>query len=85
VPADKERVRYRSTAGRVWEYLDRAYMRQDVFLHDLMKLVLTHKEIGRKSYRSLEEYLDLLIQTFDIAEEAGMLPIALHMNNLRPM
>ncbi len=29
--------------------------------------------------------MDLLICTVDIAEEAGMLPIVLHMNNLRPM
>jgi hypothetical protein len=35
-PADKERVRYRSTVAQVWEYLDRAYQRQDVFLHDLL-------------------------------------------------
>jgi hypothetical protein len=35
--------------------------------------------------KALEEYLDLLICTVDIAEEAGMLPIVLHMNNLRPM
>jgi hypothetical protein len=84
-PADKERVRYRSTVAKVWEYLDRAYQRQDVFLHDLMKPVFAHKEIGGKNYRALEEYLDLLIRTFDIAEKAGMLPVVLHMNNLRPM
>jgi hypothetical protein len=71
--------------AQVWEYLDRAYQRQDVFLHDLMKPVFAHKEIGEKNYRALEEYLDLLIRTFDIAEEAGMLPVVLHMNNLRPM
>jgi hypothetical protein len=51
-PADKERVRYRSTVAQVWEYLDLAYMRQDVFLHDLMKPVLTHKEIREKNYRA---------------------------------
>ncbi len=56
-----------------------------MFLHDLMKPVLAHKEIGEKNYRALEEYLDLLIRTFDIAEEAGMLPVVLHMNNLWPM
>jgi hypothetical protein len=33
--ADKERVRYKSSMDQVWEYLDRAYLRQDVFLHDL--------------------------------------------------
>jgi hypothetical protein len=49
-PADKERVRYRSTVAQVWEYLDRAYQRQDVFLHELMKQVLAHKEIGEKNY-----------------------------------
>jgi hypothetical protein len=84
-PADKEQVWYRSTVAQVWEYLDRAYQRQDVFLHYLMKPVLAQKEIGEKNYRALEEYLDLLIRTFDIAEEARMLPIVLHMNNLGPM
>jgi hypothetical protein len=32
--------------SQVWEYLDRAYMRQNTFLHDLMKLVYAVKEIG---------------------------------------
>jgi hypothetical protein len=75
----------RSTVAQVWEYLDQAYQRQDVFLHDMMKPVLAHKNIGEKNYRALEEYLDLLIRTFDIAEETRMLPVVLHMNNLRPM
>jgi hypothetical protein len=84
-PVDRESVRYRSTVAQVWEYLDRAYQQQDVFLHDLMKPVLAHREISEKNYRALEEYLDLLIRTFDIAEEAGMLSMVLHVNNLRPM
>jgi hypothetical protein len=84
-PVDKERVRYRASVIQVWEYLDRTHMRQDVFLHDLMKLIYALKEIGEKNYRGLEEYLDLLIQTFHIAKEGRMLPIVLHMNNLRPM
>jgi hypothetical protein len=71
-PADKKRVRYRASAMQVWEYLDRTYMRQDVFLHDLMKPIYPHKEIGEKNYRGQEEYLDLLIQTFHIAEEGRM-------------
>jgi hypothetical protein len=50
-----------------------------------MKQVLAHKELGEKNYQGLEEYLDLLIQTYDITEEAGMLPIVLHLNNVRPM
>jgi hypothetical protein len=84
-PANMERVRYRSTVGQVLEYLYMAYMRQDVFPHDLMKPALAHKELGEKNYRGLEECLDLLIWTFDIAEEAGMQPIVLHLNNLWPM
>ncbi len=72
-PADKERVRYRSTVGQVWEYLDQAYMQQDTFLHDLMKLVYTFKEL-KENYLGLEEYLDLLLRIFDIAEDTGMLP-----------
>jgi hypothetical protein len=39
-----------------------------------MKQVLAHKELGERNYRGLEEYLDLLIQTFDITERAEMLP-----------
>jgi hypothetical protein len=80
-PADRERIRYRSTVAQVWEYLDRAYQRQDVFLHDLMKPVLAQKEISKKNYQAL----DLLIRSFDFAEEARMLSVALNMNNLRPM
>ncbi len=80
-PVDRERVHYRSTVAQVWECLDRAYQRQDVFLHDLMKPVLAHREITEKNYRALDEYLDLLIRT----EEAGMLSVVLHMNNLQPM
>jgi hypothetical protein len=84
-PADKERVRYRSTVGQVLEYLDRAFMRQDIFPHDLMKPAHAFKELGEKNYQGLEENLDLLLWTFDITEEAGMLPVVLHQNNLRPM
>ncbi len=38
-PADKKRFQYKSNMDQVWEYLDRAYLRQDTFLHDLMKQV----------------------------------------------
>src|SRR5450830_855646 len=84
-PADKERVRYKPSLKEVWEYLDRTYIRHDTFLHDLMKPVLSAKEIGDRNFRGLEEYMDLLIRTFDIAEDAGMLDIVLHINNMRPM
>jgi hypothetical protein len=77
-PTGKERVCYWSAVEQVWEYLDWAYMRQDVFLQDLVKPVHTFKELGEKNYCSLEKYLDLLLRTFDIAEEARMLPIVLH-------
>jgi hypothetical protein len=74
-PADKEQVRYRSTVSQVWEYLDRAYMRQDTFLHDLIKPVHAFKELGEQNYRGLEEYLDLLLRTIYITEDGGMLPL----------
>jgi hypothetical protein len=74
-----------SVGGRSVKVPHLAYQRQDVFLHNLMKPVLAHKEIGEKNYRALEEYLDLLIRTLDIAEEARMLPVVLHRNNLRSM
>jgi hypothetical protein len=50
-----------------------------------MKPVHAFKGLGEKNYQRLEEYLDLLLRTFDIAEEVEMLPIVLHQNNLRPM
>jgi hypothetical protein len=50
-----------------------------------MKLVHTFKELREKNYRGLDEYLDLLLRTFDITEDAGMLPIVLQLNNLWPM
>jgi hypothetical protein len=84
-PVGKERVRYWSAVEQVWKYLDWASMRQDVFLQDLVKPVHTFKELGEKNNCSLEKYLDLLLRTFDIAEEARMLPVVLHQSNLRPM
>jgi hypothetical protein len=39
-----------------------------------MKPVHAVKDISDKNYRALEEYLDLLIRAFDIAEDAGLLP-----------
>jgi hypothetical protein len=69
----------------VWAYLDYAYLRMDTFLHDLMKPVNAVRDISDKNCRALEEYLDLLIRTFDIAKDATMLPIVLHQNNLLPM
>src|SRR5450830_681585 len=85
LPGDKDRVRYKPSLKEVWEYLDRTYIRHDTFLHDLMKPVLSAKEIGDRNFRGLEEYMDLLIRTFDIAEDPGMLDIVLHINNMRPM
>jgi hypothetical protein len=43
------------------------------------------KHISDKNYRALEEYQYLLIQTFNIAEDAGMLPIMINQKNLQPM
>ncbi len=56
---------------------NRFLLRQNISDH----YVLGHKEIGEKNYRALQVYLDLLIQTFDITEDAGMLPTVLHRNN----
>jgi hypothetical protein len=58
--ADKEQVRFRSIVDQVWEYLDQAYLRQDAFLHDLMKAEHAVNYVSDKNYRLLEEYLDLL-------------------------
>ncbi len=46
-------------------------MWQYTFLHDLMKPVHAVRDISYKNYRALEEYLDLLIWSFDIARDAG--------------
>ncbi len=45
----KEMVRYKSTVTQVWEYLDRAYLYQDTYLHDLMKLVQAVRDISDKN------------------------------------
>jgi hypothetical protein len=50
-----------------------------------MKPVHAARNISDKNYWALEEFLDLLIQTLDIVEDSGMLPIVLHQNNLRLM
>jgi hypothetical protein len=50
-----------------------------------MKPFHAARDISDKNYWALEEFLDLLIQTLDIVEDAGMLPIVLHQNNLRLM
>jgi hypothetical protein len=81
-PADKEHVHYRSSLD---QYLVWAYLRQDTFLHNFMKPFHAIRRMGRNNYQSFEEFLDLMIRTFDIPEEARMLPILLHQNNLRPM
>jgi hypothetical protein len=77
-PANKKQVWYQSNADQVWEYLDWAFLRQNSFLHDLMNPVHTVREISDKNYWAQKVYLDLLILTFDIAEDAGMLPTVLH-------
>jgi hypothetical protein len=46
---------------QVWWYLDPTYMRQDVFMYNLMKPIYAHKKIGEKNYRGLE---DLRIRYF---------------------
>ncbi len=55
------------------------------FLHELMKPVHSTKEVEDWDFRALEEYLDLLIHIFDNAEDARLLHIFMHLNNLRPM
>jgi hypothetical protein len=50
-----------------------------------MKAVHAARDISEKNYRTKEEFLDLLIWTFAIANDAGMVPIVLYQNNLRPM
>src|SRR5450830_1555864 len=52
LPVDKDRVRYKPSLKEVWDYLDRTYIRHDSFLHDLMKPVLSTKEIGSRGWRS---------------------------------
>ncbi len=60
-------------------------MRPVTILHDLMKPIHANGEMTEKNLQFLEEYLDLLIRTFEMAEAATMLLVVLHINNLRPM
>jgi hypothetical protein len=69
-PADREQVRYKPFLKEVWEYLDRVYDRPKTFLHDLIRPVLSTMKAGNRDYQAMKEYLDLLIQMFDIAEDA---------------
>jgi hypothetical protein len=50
-----------------------------------MKPFHAARDIRDKNYWALEEFLCLLLRTFDIVEDAGVLPIVLHQNNLRLM
>jgi hypothetical protein len=41
--------------------------------------------LREKNYRALDDFLDLIIKTLDITEDAGMLPFVFHQNNQRLM
>jgi hypothetical protein len=60
-------------------------MQPVTILHDLLKPIHANGEMTEKNLQFLEEYLDLLIRTFEMAEAASMLLVVLHFNNLRPM
>jgi hypothetical protein len=49
-----------------------------------MKPVQSTNEVEDRDFQALEEYLGLLIRIFDIAKDAGLLPIILHLNNKCP-
>ena len=81
----KERVQVKRTIEEIWKYLDMAYNRPDVFLHDLMARVNAAKTISDGDWRGLEAHMDLLRRTFEHADDSVMTPVVLHHNNLKVM
>jgi hypothetical protein len=55
-PEDKEQVRNMSSVDQVWKYLNWAYLQQDTFPYQLIKLVHAARDISKKNYRDLEEF-----------------------------
>ncbi len=47
-------------------------------MHDLMKAVHEARDISEKNCWAKEELLDLLIRTFNIANDVRMVPIVLY-------
>ena len=86
LPAEvKERVLFKRTIEEIWKYLDTAYNRPDVFLHDLMEPIRSARTMAAEDWRSLEHHMDLLRRTFEHADDAGMTAVVLHHNNLEVM
>jgi len=81
----KERVQFKRTIEDIWKYLDIAYNRPDVFLHDLMAPVNAARTISDGNWRGLEAHMDFLRRTFEHADDSGMTPVVLHYNNLKVM
>jgi hypothetical protein len=81
----KERVLYKRTIEDIWKYLDTAYNRPDVFLHDLMEPVRSAEMVAAEDWTSLEQHMDLLRRTFEHADDARMTAVVLHHNNLEVM
>jgi hypothetical protein len=63
----------------VWRYLDNAFVRSDTFFHDLKQPVNTARAIPERDLKAL----DLLLHTFEHTEESVMMPVVLHVNNLK--
>ena len=79
----KERVQCKKTIEDIWKYLDMAFNRPDVVLHDLMSLVNSAKIISDRDWKGLEAHMDLLRRTFEHTDDSGMTPVVLHHNNLK--
>jgi hypothetical protein len=57
-------------------------MRSVTILHDLLKPIHANGEMAENNLEFVEEYLDLLIKTLEMAEAASMLLVVLNINNL---
>jgi hypothetical protein len=63
--------------------LNNAFVRPDTFLHYLIHPVSTARAVLERDWKALELHLDLLLHTLEHAKELGMMPVVLHVNNLK--
>ena len=78
----KNKTHFKKTMEKVLKSLDTAFVKLDIFLHELMQPVITAKMVPEKDWKAIEENFDLLLYTFNKAKEAGMMGIVLHPNTL---
>ena len=86
LPEDvKDRIRFKQTMEKVWQFLDTVYVKPNKFFHELMKPVVNARILPENDYKGMERYLEMLQHTFEQAGEARMLEVMLHVNTFRQM